>query len=355
MRLPPSLPPSPQLWQTLNNSILLRYLLLFACGWSLVILINYFYGTIALFSAAGIFAAILNYPVVWLSRYIPRGWAIVLTFLVAIATLLGLITFVGLQVLNQGQGLLAQLSNTVSQQAPLPFQDLLNQLDIGKVIDTLQLGLATGLGIVKSFFSSIFIAIFGIVICLYMLIDGKNLWKTFLKLIPETSRDRFGLLFQQSFLGFIRGQLLLMLFLSTSSLVIFSLLGINYSLLLAVIAGLLDAIPGIGAKLGMVSVTTLVVASQGGEAGLKVLAISVLLEQIQENYVRPKIMKDQLELNPVLLFLALFIGQRVAGLLGIFLAIPIAGMIAAWLRAREAEAIQQNPGKESAISDSSNS
>ena len=43
-------------------------------------------------------------------------------------------------------------------------------------------------------------------------------------------------------------------------------------------------------------------------------------------------MGDALELNPVLLFLALFVGERVAGLLGVFLAIPIAGMIAAWMR-----------------------
>jgi hypothetical protein len=53
-------PPSPQPGQTLNNSILLRYLLLFGCGWITMLLINYFYGTIALFTAAGIFAALLQ-------------------------------------------------------------------------------------------------------------------------------------------------------------------------------------------------------------------------------------------------------------------------------------------------------
>jgi predicted PurR-regulated permease PerM len=43
-------------------------------------------------------------------------------------------------------------------------------------------------------------------------------------------------------------------------------------------------------------------------------------------------MGNALELNPVLLFLALFLGERIAGLLGVFLAIPMAGMIAAWIR-----------------------
>lgn len=48
--------------------------------------------------------------------------------------------------------------------------------------------------------------------------------------------------------------------------------------------------------------------------------------------MRPKVIGDALELNPVLLFLALFIGERIAGLLGIFLSIPIAGMIALWIQ-----------------------
>jgi predicted PurR-regulated permease PerM len=138
-------------------------------------------------------------------------------------------------------------------------------------------------------------------------------------------------------LGFIRGQLFLMLYLSTATLILFSVAGIKYSLILAVLIGLLDAISGIGAVLGMTLSTLLVLAAQGGTYALIAVAISLVLEQLQENYVRPKVMKDALELNPVLLFLALFIGQRVAGLLGIFLAIPIAGMIAAWVRTIEAE------------------
>lgn len=324
--------PSSQLWRILNNSILLRYLLLFGCGWATVLLVNYFYTTIALFTAAGLFAALLNYPVVWLSRYIPRGLAIAVSFIGIIALLLGLITVVGWQVLSQGEGLLTQLRDSLNQQNFLPFPDLINQLEINRIIETLQTGLASGLNILRSIFSSVFTGIFGAVISLYMLIDGEKLWQIFLKLIPATSRNQFATIFQQSFLGFLRGQLLLMLFLSSFSLLIFLFLGVDYALILAVIIGILDAIPGIGAVLGIAVVTVLVFASEGGALALKVLIASILLEQIQENYVRPKIMGDTLELNPVLLFLSLFIGQRVAGLLGIFLAIPIAGMIAAWSR-----------------------
>jgi len=61
--------------------------------------------------------------------------------------------------------------------------------------------------------------------------------------------------------------------------------------------------------------------------------------QIQDNIIRPKVMGNALELNPVILFLSLFIGERVAGLLGVFLSIPIAGMIAIWIGSSEEKPI----------------
>jgi predicted PurR-regulated permease PerM len=233
--------------------------------------------------------------------------------------------------------LLTELKGTLNQQNLLPFQDFLNQLDMQKVIETLQMGLASGLSIVKEIFSGVFTGIFAAVISLYMLIDGDKLWRLFLMLVPAPSRDRFAQTFQQSFLGFLRGQLILMMFLSIATFIVFSFLGVKYSLILAVIIGVLDAIPGVGATLGVLVVTVLVFASQGGEIAIKVVISSILLQQIQDNIVHPKVMGNALELNPVLLFLALFIGERVAGLLGVFLAIPLAGMIAAWMRSVKAE------------------
>jgi predicted PurR-regulated permease PerM len=328
------------IWDYLSNSQLTRYLLLFACSWITILIINYFYGTIALFTTAAIFAALLNYPVVWLSRYMSRGLAIAITFIVALALLLGLVTGIGLQAINQGQGLVTHLKDALKQQDLLPYQDFLERLDIGKVIDKLQAGLASGLGIVQGIFSSVFAGIFGAVISLYMLIDGDKLWQSCLKLLPLTSRDRFAQTFRQSFLGFIRGQLLLMLFLSITSFLIFTLLGVNYSLVFALIVGILDAIPGIGATLGVLIVTLLVFSSQGLAIAVKVIIACIILQQIQDNIIRPKVMGNALELNPIVLFLALFIGERVAGLLGVFLSIPIAGMIAIWMRAIKEDKVQ---------------
>lgn len=337
----------PDFWQNLNNSKLLRFLLLFACGWAIVLLITYFYNVIAIFTAAAIFAALLNYPVQWLTRYIPRGGAIAIVFLSTVSLLILVVTALGLEFITQGQGLVERITEAIKNQNLLPVKDYIANIDIGRIIATLQSGLVSGLGIVQNIFSSVFTIVFLVVISLYMLIDGRKLWLAFLKLIPAGSRDRFATTFQHTFLGFLRGQLLLMLFLSIMSFVAFSLLGVNYALFLAIIVGVLDAIPGIGATLGVLVITLLIFASQGWMMALKAIIASVILQQIQDNFVNPKVMGDTLELSPVLLFLALFIGERVAGLLGVFLSIPIAGMIAAWMRSeRDSQQKSLQPSEE---------
>lgn len=332
----------------ISTTNLVRYLLLLACIGVTVVIFNYFSGTIAVFTAAAIGAALLNIPVKWLCRYLPRGWSIAAVSCGALILLVGFVTGIGLQVLNQGQGLLLDLQGTLKQQDLTPLHQYLKTYGFDRITTLLQEGLLTGLGLLQTVFSGVFTLIFGAVISLYMLIDGEKLWKGFLGLIPERHRARFAETFLQSVLGFIRGQLLLMVFLTVSTAVIFPLLGVKYSLILAVIVGVLDVIPGIGATLGIVLISLMVFASQGGDIGLRALIASVLLGQIQDNIVRPKVMGEAMELNPVILFLALFIGQRVAGLLGVFLSIPIAGMIAIWIHSerQQQEAIILTPAVE---------
>ena len=257
--------------------------------------------------------------------------AITVVFLGALLLLIGFVTGIGLQVQNQGQGLLQNLHGTLKQQDLTPLNRFLENYGFEKITKLLQEGLVTGLGVLQTVFSGVFTGIFGAVISLYMLIDGDNLWKGFLRLIAEAHRDRFSMIFRPGVLAFIRGQFLLMLFLTVTTAVIFPFLGVKYSLILAVIVGVLDVIPGIGATLGIFLISVMVFASQGGEIALRALIASLLLGQIQDNLIRPRVMGKAMELNPVILFLSLFIGQRVSGLLGVFLSIPIAGMIAIWI------------------------
>lgn len=329
-------PRNNSIWQQLNNSspvrALLMFLLLFICGWAFVQLITYFSTLIFVFTTASIAAALLNYPVNWLSRLIPRKLAVAIVFLTSLLLGITFVVTLGLEILNQGQGLVARLKEFIETAEPtIPqLRNLRLEENFDRILQTLQSGLVTGLGFLQSLFSNFLLFILIAVICLYMLLDGSRIWHGVLKLVPLDVRDRFAYKTQKSFLGFFRAQLTLMAFLTIASLIVFNLLGTRYSLILSLVIGIMDAIPGIGATLGVLIVTTLVLSSQGFWMAVKVLVACIVLQQIQDNFVSPKIMKDSLDLHPVLLFFAIFVGERVAGVLGIFLSIPIAAMIATW-------------------------
>ena len=340
-----------QLWRSLNNSALLRFLLLFACGWAGVQLIAYFYAVIAMFVTAAILAVLMDYPVRKLSAYIPRWLAIVVTVLGVVAIVLGFLTVLGLQVLNQGSTLIGSLTDSV-RNSNLPFKEYLQNFNVDHILQVLRSSLSTGLGVLGSIASNTFTAIFLLVISIYMLVDGRKIWAACLTVLPRDVRDRFDTNVQKNFLGFLRGQVTLVIFLSTASFIVFSILGVQFSLFLAVVVGVLDAIPGIGATLGVVVVTVIVLLTQGQWVALNVVIASVILQQIQDNYVHPKVMGRALEINPVLLFFALFVGERIAGLLGIFLAIPIAGMLVSWSKTEDTPVLPPPPDPNTITADS---
>lgn len=329
-------PSNNSIWQQLSNSSrvrsLLMFLLLFICGWAFIQLITYFSTLIFVFTTASIAAALLNYPVNWLARLIPRKLAVIIVFLASLFLLITFVVTIGLEILNQGQGLIDRIREFIETANPnlSPLRNLKLEENFDRILKTLQSGLTTGLGFLQSTFSNFMLFIIIAVICLYMLFDGSKIWNAVLKLVPLDVRDRFAYKTQKSFLGFFRAQLTLMAFLTIFSLIVFNILGTRYSLILSIIIGIMDAIPGIGATLGVLIVTTLVLSSQGLWMAVQVLIACIILQQIQDNFISPKVMKDSLNLHPVLLFFAIFVGERVAGVLGIFISIPIAAMIATW-------------------------
>ncbi|MFN9621974.1 MAG: AI-2E family transporter, partial [Cyanobacteriota bacterium] len=241
---------------------------------------------------------------------------------------------IGSQVVNQGSNLLNDL--VVAFQRPdLPFHSFLKTIEPTQLIELLRASLGTGLGVVGGAFASIFGSVFLVVIVIYMLLDNGATWSQLIRLLPDDVRDRFDRSVQKNVLGFLRGQVTLMLFLSVSSLLVFTVLGVKFSLVLAIVVGVLDAIPGIGATLGVIVAATLVFLTQGQWLALQVVIASVVLQQIQDNLVHPRVMGRALAIQPVVLFFALFVGERLAGLLGVFLAIPVTGMLLGWSKGED--------------------
>jgi predicted PurR-regulated permease PerM len=157
--------------------------------------------------------------------------------------------------------------------------------------------------------------------------------------MPIHNKQRFNTVLQRNLLGFFWGRLLLSIFFGISTFVVFWILGVPFPLLLALIAGVFDLIPGIGATIG-VGTVALLLLPQGVWLAIQALVVCIALQQVQENLLLPYVMKDSLDINPVVMFFALIVGATVAGILGLFLAVPVAGVIITWL---DIEAMRAKP------------
>ncbi|WP_396812347.1 AI-2E family transporter [Microcoleus sp. FACHB-SPT15] len=328
--------PTRNLFDRLSNSRLIRYLLLLALGWAIVQVLAYFETVIVIFSFAAILAFLLNYPVQWLHRFLPHGVAVGLVFLLSLVIIGGLGITLGLAIVSQGQQLISQ--STVLVNSVLPLVEQLEavlskwnlQVDLGAIEEQLRnqalSGIGAGLGTIQTWLSNLIDLILIAVVAFFMLLDGERLWKFFLKLFPKPFREKLTATIQQSFLGFFWGRLILSVFFGVSAFIVFLILQVPYALVLAAIVGVFDLIPGIGATLG-ISLVALILLPQGIWLSLKILVSCILLQQVEENLLMPRIMQGSININPVVMFFALLAGARIAGLLGIFLSIPIAGVI----------------------------
>lgn len=330
--------------ERLNNAKLLRYLLLFALGWAIVQVLVYFETVIIIFVLAAILAFLLNYPVQWLSRFLPRSIAVIVVFLLSLLIVGGLIVTLGLAILSQGQELIEQAPELFQSFMPIvqQIEESLSRLNIqvnltaieSEIRERALSGIGLGLTTLQRFLSNVIDLILIAVVALFMLLDGERLWNLFLKIFPKQGRDQITSTIQRNFLGFFWGRLILSVFFGVSCFVVFWILGAPYTLLLAGIGGLFDLVPGIGATLG-ITLISLILLPQGIWLSLKVLIGCIILQQIEENLLMPRVMQGSINLNPVVMFFALLVGAKVAGLIGVFISIPIAGVIISLLEIEE--------------------
>lgn len=330
-----------------SNTKLFRYLLLIALGWGLVQVLAYFSTVVIIFTLAAILAFLLNYPVRWVQRFLPRSIAIFSVFSISLILLVSFTVTVGFAVISQGQELLTQLPNLVNSLISTLEQTrvFLSQWDVqvdfgfveeqlrGQALQSIGLGLATA----QKFLVSLIDIVLIVIVAFFMLLNGDRLWAFLLKIFPPHLRGELTESIQKSFLGFFWGRLILCVFLWISTFIVFLVLGIPYALVLATIVGIFDLIPGIGATIG-VSMVALLVLPQGLGTVITVLVVCILLQQIQENLIMPRIMQGSLNINPVVMFFSLLVGARVAGLLGVFLAVPITGTIISLFQLGELQA-----------------
>jgi predicted PurR-regulated permease PerM len=126
--------------------------------------------------------------------------------------------------------------------------------------------------------------------------------------------------------GFLRGQGLAMLFIGTVSGVGYAWIGLPNVLALGVLAGVLEAIPWIGPLLAVVP-AMIVALPLGTPTILMVMGLAVLLQSFENNVLIPRLMSHSAGVSALVSLLAILAFGTLYGLLGVFLAIPLAAVI----------------------------
>jgi predicted PurR-regulated permease PerM len=175
----------------------------------------------------------------------------------------------------------------------------------------------------------IFTAIIILVITLYWTLDGPRIIKAIVLLVPQNQRESIGELVSamESKVGFyIAGQGILCLVISIMALTAYLLIGLPNALVLALAAGVMEAVPMVGPLLGAVP-AALVALSMGSDRLIWVIIATVVIQQLENSLLVPRIMKKAVGVNPFVTLLALFAFSTLFGLAGALMAIPIAAMI----------------------------
>ena len=145
----------------------------------------------------------------------------------------------------------------------------------------------------------------------------------------------------------VRGQLILMGSIFGMTSLAYLVIGLENPLLLGAIAGVAEAVPLVGPALGAVPALLVALTSDSPEKALLVAVVYIAIQLLEGNVLVPMVMRSSIGVPPFVVVASLLIGAAVAGIMGAFLALPIAAALVVILeraQARETSVALEGPG-----------
>jgi predicted PurR-regulated permease PerM len=207
---------------------------------------------------------------------------------------------------------------------------------ITKVSEWLANVLSDGPGLLSNTVNQFIYAVTLTIFPFYFLLDGRRLSAKAVSFLPEANQRFFKTALRdmhQVFQAYVFGQVLLGLITGLYMTVVYTLLGVKAAVILGSIFFLAELIPVVGTWLGITPGLIVAFFSGGLWVAFFVFLCSYGYQTIKDNIVAPKITGDVMGLHPIIIIVALLVGVKLAGLMGILVAIPVAGILKAlWLR-----------------------
>ncbi|MGK7878206.1 MAG: AI-2E family transporter [Xenococcaceae cyanobacterium] len=314
--------------------------LAFLNGWLFFLLVEYLQPLVSILIAATLLAFLLDLPILFLQkRGVKRGWAVGLVLLLALLILgiLGLILIpLILQQLSEltsnlptwiesGNQQLQDLEKwAIAQKLPIAPSELITQAaeKLSSVLKSLTSQL---LSFVLGAIGSILNIILILVLTVFLVLSGESVWNGVFSWLPSPWDVQLRESMRQTFEKYFASQAILAGILSVAQIIVFAILGVPYAVLFGFGIGVTTLIPYASAF--TIILVSLLLTLQDFGLGLRVLVAAIVVGQINDNIVAPRLMGGMTGLNPVWLIISMLIGGKVGGLLGLLLAVPLASVI----------------------------
>jgi predicted PurR-regulated permease PerM len=170
----------------------------------------------------------------------------------------------------------------------------------------------------------------GLVVGFYLLVDLPQLRTKTLKLFPPDRRGEWRTVAHDvgsAMGGFFRGQLFVALIVAVMSSLGLALIGLPYWAVVGVIAGLFNLVPLIGPFVGAVPAIIIALALKTPTTALLVVVVLTVVQQIDNHFISPNVMRWSVKLHPVTVMFTLIAGAALAGFFGLLVAVPVVASI----------------------------
>ena len=308
----------------------------------LVGLIFLIWDILLLFFISLLLAALIMPLADWAEKKkIHRGLAVILVYIVFFGLFFGIVALLVPPIIDQASQLVGNFDSykdkVVMAIAWLKELGLRYGFwdSLSKVLpSTLETGVNTAQKVVGSlfgFFDGLASLILILVMAFYIVAEENSLKKLISYFVPLEFRPYFGNLWvktKEKLSFWLRGQLILDLVVGVMSYIGLLIIGVPYALLLGLLSGLFETIPYAGPIFSSVVAFILTVLQTGDWfKGFLVLVLFVVIQQTENNFLVPKIMKKAVGIDPIVSILSLLIGYRLLGIIGAVLAIPLMAVV----------------------------
>ncbi len=332
----------------INTGTILKTLLILA-GFALL----YYLRDIALVVILSIIIASAIEPgTQWfLRRRVPRILAVLLIYFVAVMVLVLAFYFLFLPLLNQSVEFLSGLPGYLGelqvwnplQDSPLlsgngaigGFSENFSLAQIVEQVDSTVSSLSNGFfSTASTVFGGILSFILVVVLSFYLSVTPEGV-SNFLRIITPAKNEKYILgLWKRSQhkIGlWMQGQVVLAVIVAVLVFLGLTLLRVENALLLAVLAGIFEIIPIFGPILAAIPAVTLALVTNGLTSALLVVGLYVIIQQFENQLIYPLVVRKIVGVPPLISILALIIGGKLAGFVGLIISVPLATMLMEFL------------------------